>query len=674
MRTLQQALQDHELIVLRVIGEWWELDLTGSDKDGSIEELDMTLQRLDLKTEKAHSPPEEAAALDALIEHGGRMTVAAFSRRFGEVRMMGPGKLEREEPWFDPENAAEALWYRGLLYKGFDNTADGMMEFYYLPDELFEQFADDAPKTTAAKKSAPIDLAINDEDPDENEDEYEEDDLEDTFEEDDETDEFEEYEYADLYEEEDVTIFDEDGFATSTSEAPQPETPATQNPNQDIIDEPTFGKEIDVNQLRYARSRAPMPSQPATESESAPAAGSTQSNRTDEKNPAVSQPATPAPPTDAVDDLTSILIMAQRIGLDSSTSQILDSYLIDKNPHRRSLLINLASEMEMVRPTENGLRTTRMAVDWLQASREQQLRAIADAWSSSLWNELRHTPEIQCEGEWENDPITARNGVLDALPRHTEWLRVQQFIQFIKDNTPDFQRPDGDYDTWYVRDLNTNQYLSGFESWESVEGRLITFLLRGPLTWLGLAVVNDTATGLSFRVTDRFLAWMQETEPPKDPQRVPLIVGANGMLTVSRDADRYHRFQTARVSDPLPVTSPHEFLYRITPKALSEAKKQGISPDRVLQFLEKASSKPLPAGVKRAIDRWGERGVEGKLETVVVLRVRDAAIMQTLRENPRTRDLIGESLGTLAAAVQPANQEKLRSAIAQLGLLLDVNM
>ena len=32
MRTLEQALLDHELIVLRVIGEWLRLDLTGTDK------------------------------------------------------------------------------------------------------------------------------------------------------------------------------------------------------------------------------------------------------------------------------------------------------------------------------------------------------------------------------------------------------------------------------------------------------------------------------------------------------------------------------------------------------------------------------------------------------------------------------------------------------------------
>jgi len=39
MRTLEQALLDHDLIVLRVIAEWLELDLTGADKAESVEQL-----------------------------------------------------------------------------------------------------------------------------------------------------------------------------------------------------------------------------------------------------------------------------------------------------------------------------------------------------------------------------------------------------------------------------------------------------------------------------------------------------------------------------------------------------------------------------------------------------------------------------------------------------------
>jgi hypothetical protein len=119
------------------------------------------------------------------------------------------------------------------------------------------------------------------------------------------------------------------------------------------------------------------------------------------------------------------------------------------------------------------------------------------------------------------------------------------------------------------------------------------------------------------------------------------------------------------------VQNGRPFAYRLTPQSLTQAKEQGITPDRVLQFLEKASSRPVPTSVNRAITRWGEHGVEGRLEQVVILRVREPSILKTLHENPKTRHLLGESLGEMATAVRLEDWQALRHAVAQLGLFLD---
>ncbi len=91
MRTLLKALQEHELIVLRVIGEWWELDLTGEDKAASCKALAERLAQLDFAQEILYLGPEEAAAIQTLVQSNGRSPVAAFERLHGEVRLMGPG-------------------------------------------------------------------------------------------------------------------------------------------------------------------------------------------------------------------------------------------------------------------------------------------------------------------------------------------------------------------------------------------------------------------------------------------------------------------------------------------------------------------------------------------------------------------------------------------------------
>ena len=39
--------------------------------------------------------------------------------------------------------------------------------------------------------------------------------------------------------------------------------------------------------------------------------------------------------------------------------------------------------------------------------------------------------------------------------------------------------------SWYIRN-DAGEYLSGFESWDAVEGSLIEFYIAGPMHWLGL--------------------------------------------------------------------------------------------------------------------------------------------------------------------------------------------
>ena len=50
---------------------------------------------------------------------------------------------------------------------------------------------------------------------------------------------------------------------------------------------------------------------------------------------------------------------------------------------------------------------------------------------------------------------------------------------------PDFQRPAGDYDSWFLRDQQSGEFLRGFEHWDEVDGALLRYLICGPLHWLG---------------------------------------------------------------------------------------------------------------------------------------------------------------------------------------------
>lgn len=553
MRSLESALIDHELIVIRVIGEWWELDLTGADKRQAVKLLAERLLQVDLQQEMLFLPPEEEAALQDLLAQDGKVPVSTFQRAYGELRLMGPGRMEREEPWYDPASVTEALWYRGLIYRSFDPKAEDAVEYFYLPNE----------------------------------------------------------------------------FLGKIEPVPEP-----------VVEE----------------MAVPIP-------RSASVASLQASEPPEQFNPVV---------TDAVDDLTTLLAVALHISLQPGQRDEYDQFLLNPDVERRSLLLTLAQEMGLLRRSSGRIRPTRTALEWLKQSREAQLQSLAEAWTNSEWNDLCHTPDLECEGEgWQNDPLLARTALLELLPRDSEWYRLSDLVSHVQQNDPDFQRPDGNYDTWYIREVGQQLYLTGFDTWHQVEGRLLRFLLVGPLAWLGMvetAVTNETI----YRLTPRAIAWLDGAKPPLDSNRTPIVVQPDGRILAAPTADRYERFQAARIGEAQPVIRGKPYVYLLTPTSLAKAREQGIKPERLQQFLEQASNRPLPKNLARALARWADHGVEGKIETAVVLRVRDATILDTLRNNPKTRDFIGESLGDNAAIIQRENWHKFRAATVQLGLLLDV--
>jgi len=79
---------------------------------------------------------EEKQALQLLLDHGGQIEEARFARQYGAIRLMGPARLEREQPWQNPQNPAEGLWYRGLIFKAFQVTLQGNREIVYIPKDL----------------------------------------------------------------------------------------------------------------------------------------------------------------------------------------------------------------------------------------------------------------------------------------------------------------------------------------------------------------------------------------------------------------------------------------------------------------------------------------------------------------------------------------------------------
>src|SRR5690606_39732442 len=115
----------------------------------------------------------------------------------------------------------------------------------------------------------------------------------------------------------------------------------------------------------------------------------------------------------------------------------------------------------------DAVQLTQNAVGaFLDKTRAEQRRTLFDAWRASPeGNDLCRTPELEGveAGSWHNDPLQTREAVL-RLFGHLQpgaWYSQADVIRAIREIEPDFQRPTGDYDTWYIRNHTTQEFLKG---------------------------------------------------------------------------------------------------------------------------------------------------------------------------------------------------------------------
>lgn len=557
MRPLEQHLIRCDPIRLSVIAERWGVELPrGSRRERAAalagrmtapEQIGAVWERLG---------EAERRALGDLLAEGGKLPWRAFVRSWGEVRAMGPARLERERPWEDPVSPAEALWYWGLVFQDLEEGLAGLVEIAVVPEELRPHLPAPPPPVVRPTPCSPPPILL----------------------------------------------------------------PA----DDGLLDD-------GCTLLAYLQNHRLRPG--------------------------------PEGEWPAWDE-----------------ARLLRQFHDDRRD-RFSFLRHLAHRLAWLRTDEAGhLRPDpETVIGWLRASPWKQRRVMVEAWrEDSTWNDLWHVPTLRPDdtGSWRNNPLLAREALLRHLGacKLDTWYALETFIAAVKAIDPDFQRPDGDYSTWYIRDAVTGQYLSGFESWDAVEGALIRYLITGPLAWLGLVDLGAEREGgppTVFRLSPDGAAFLGKADPPVRPEPPPLVVRPD--LTILAPAGRrYERFQLSRVADWVRTGDP--YLYRITPTSLERARRQRIPLERIVAFFEEATGGRVPKTLRPALARWVRHGTEVRLTRGILLRVRDEGLLRELTADPATRRYIREVLGPTAALVAPGDWPRLVQALVERGVLPEVKV
>ena len=542
MPDLSESLQGRDLGHLRIVAEFWGIELEAPDARSALPILIKAMLDAQLAAEiTGDLPGEVRSALQDLAQQGGRMPWAFFTRRYGEVREMGAGKRDREQPYLDPVSAAEMLWYYGLIARAFFDTSKGVEELAYIPEDLLACLSlQDVPNHAALGRAA------------------------------------------------------------------------YQNERQQVL-----------------------------------------------------------PASDHILDHACTLLAALRSGLEDPGEYLFASPASSLSAFALQSLLSSAGILDdTFQPVPEAARL------FLEAPRGEALAILVKAWlQSDSYNELRLITSLSAEGSWKNDPLHTRQvllGFIHDIPAG-QWWNLDSFIAAVKQHQPDFQRRGGDYDTWFIRSLDTGEFLRGFEHWDDIEGALLSFFISGPLFWLGvmeIAAVQEAGRVTAFRRS----AWAEALLAGKAPlglarEEAKLIARSDAHLHIPRLAPRAVRYQVTRFCEWVKETQDG-YDYLLTPASLSRAKQQGLGVQHLLSLLRK-STEALPPSLIKALERWEAHGSQARIEALSVLRFNSPEVLQALRGSRAAR-FLGEPLGPAAIAVKAGAEQKVLAILAELGYLGEV--
>jgi hypothetical protein len=356
------------------------------------------------------------------------------------------------------------------------------------------------------------------------------------------------------------------------------------------------------------------------------------------------------PASDRILDDATTLLAALRMGRSSGSQE--------PDPRCHDLLATAGLIKGNVPQTEAVRK-------FLEAPRAGALKLLTDAWlASSIFNELRQVPSLACEGEWSNPPQETREfllNLIEAMPAG-KWWSLPAFVRAVKEKYPDFQRPAGDYDSWFIKRKADGAYLRGFSHWDEVDGALIRYFID-VLHWLSLADLAGAESGgpvTAFRLT---------TLGGRKEEKGKIGISSNGRLLVPRTFSRAARYQIARFCE-WEDEKPDEYPYRITASSLTRAGEQGLKVEHLLSLLVKYSETGVPPQLVKTLKRWEANGTEARMQSQVVLRVSRPELLEELRKTRAAR-FLGESLGPTTVVVKSGAQSKVLAALTELGLLAE---
>ncbi len=292
------------------------------------------------------------------------------------------------------------------------------------------------------------------------------------------------------------------------------------------------------------------------------------------------------------------------------------------------------------------------ARQWLNQSDAEQWLATFRAWrDDEAYDELLYLPTIDCEPDgWQNRPAQARRRFCTILAAYEAgvWYDLESLMDALREHHPDYLRPDGDMDSWLIRDAETGDSLRGMDSWDAVEKALARHWLTGPLHWLGIADLGFEERGAapsSLRLTSAGEQLLSGERPPESAAADEPLAHIDEQMAVriSTRNTRYQRYQLERLAI-WQGQNEDVARYLLTEDSIWQSQNTGIQGGAIRSFLRRITGDALPDPVEDTLAAWTERFGRVSVRRAVVLETVDEATMQQIRQAPELGPLLGASL------------------------------
>jgi hypothetical protein len=261
----------------------------------------------------------------------------------------------------------------------------------------------------------------------------------------------------------------------------------------------------------------------------------------------------------------------------------------------------------------NGLTPTPRLLEWLVASPHERVQEMTRSWLQAAWNEWdlanskKRPPAL--------DVRYARRTLVYAFLSHLpeEWCTWGHVIDDIRLGWPDMVRPYNQQGKWHVP--------PGWpHTWESEDGLLIEYMLRGPAQWLGLIEWDEHGTSLRRTAIGGWIAGVNM--PPEAIAPAPAILESDGSIVVVDSTNYYARVQLQRIADWRDDVTAF-----ISPARVRKAIAGGMNSTTYLDILQSVLAGPIPSLQETLIRSWATDVSQVTAQAMVLITARSADVL-----------------------------------------------